>query len=177
MPTYQDARNGVALSVAMAEAAVIARIDVAFLNTFEFRHPLVDTIRLVCDNQDLVATLEGNAPEDAGQSVTFTAFQLTKTRPEESDTADSPSMTLTASGVSGLLAQAFRTTRGSLVPWEITERVYASDDTTGPAIIPVNTLLIATSQITATVASIVANFGDPANVAVPRLTFKPGGST
>lgn len=177
MPTYQDARNGVAMSVAMAEAAVVARVDYAMLNTFEFRHPLVDTIRLVCDHQDLLATLEANAPEDAGQEVTFTSFQIQKTKPEESDTADSPSMTLTASGVSGLLASAFRTTRGSLVPWEITERVYASNDTSGPAILPVNTLLIDSSQITATVASIVASFGDPANVAVPKLTFKPGADT
>lgn len=173
MPTYLDPRHGVSLSEAMAEAVTVAPIGRAMLNTLEFRHPMVDTIRIVCDHQALTATLEAGAPEDAGMAVEFLPCPVQIVRPEESDQAASPSMTLQVDNVSGLLSDAFRITRGSLDPWEVTERIYASDDLSGPAVLPPTTLLLSGAQLTATTASVTASFGDPANVAAPRLTFNP----
>jgi hypothetical protein len=173
MPTYQPARNGVSLSDAFAEAAAVAPIQRVMLWCYELRHPsLAEPARFVNDKNSLLATLESDAPANPGEQVEFLACLLDAERPEESDSAASPEITLTREGVSGILAQAFRAGRGSLEPWELTERVYASDDTSAPAKLPVATYILSANEIGPLTASLKANFADPANISIPRLTFR-----
>ncbi|HWI11717.1 MAG TPA: hypothetical protein VNU48_10335, partial [Burkholderiaceae bacterium] len=52
------------------------------------------------------------------------------------------------------------------------ERVYAADDTSGPAILPPTTLELDGALIKGTALSLKASFGNPNEVNVPRRTFK-----
>jgi hypothetical protein len=173
MPTYKDRLRGVSLSVAYAEAAAIAPVTRAMLWTYELWHPsLAEPIRFVDDIVDFSGILEDAAPRDAADLVEFIACRLTINRPEESDTAATPEVSLSREGVSGIVKQALDAARGSLIPWTLIERVYASDDPSGPAKLPVATYLLNKGTLSGTLASFSASFGDPGNVSIPRLTFR-----
>lgn len=174
MPIYQDPRHGVSMSYAQMEAAAVALITRAMLNTFELYHPLSGRYRFVADHVDLLATLEADAPEDASTEVEFLKAPLTINKPDESDSAANPEISLSLDNVAGLMAAQLELTRGSLIPWQLTERVYASDDTSGPAILPPTVLELNSVGIKGAALIMRANFGDPANVSVPRLTFRRG---
>jgi hypothetical protein len=129
-------------------------------------------VRVVRDHVPLSATLEDDAPVNAGETVDFMASAVKVSRPEESDGAGAAEVTLTIDNISGEISNALRAARGSLDTWEVTERIYASDDTTGPASLPVLTLTLTGVRTTPESAVFKASFGDPVNVSVPRLTFK-----
>lgn len=172
MPTYEDAKHGVSMSYAQLEAAAVAPITRPMLHTFELYHPLSGRHRFVCDNKNLMATLEDDAPADAATEVEWLAAPLTINRPDESDTAATPEITLSLDGVAGIMAAELDKTRGSLVPWLLTERIYAADDTSGPATLPPTTLELESVVIKGTALAIKASFGNPNEVNVPRRTFK-----
>lgn len=172
MPAYQPPVHGVQLSWEYLEAAATAPLKRAMLHTFELYHPLSGRHRFVADEVDLQATLEPDAPADAGEEVEWLAAPLTITRAEESDGAASPESTLSLDNVAGLMSDELKKTRGSLVPWTITERIYASDDTGGPAVLPPTTMLLRTIDTAGQAIVMAVNYGDPANVSVPRTTFK-----
>ena len=173
MPTYRTALRGVSFSQAYAEAIAIAPIQRAMLYAYELYHPLLTApIRFVNDRADLTATLEASAPRNASTAVTFAACLLDIGRPEESDTAASPEVTLAREGISGILSAALAQARGSLVPWVLIERVFASDDLSAPHQLPVLTYQPSSADITGMAASLRASFADPANVSIPRLTFR-----
>lgn len=172
MPAYQTALHGVQMSWALLEAATVSPIARAILHAFELYHPLVGRYRFVADHQNLLATLEATAPEDAGVEVEWMAAPMNHTRPEESDTATTPEITISLDNVAGIMSAALKLTRGSLVPWEITERLYASDDTSGPAVIPPTTMLLDSVDTAGEAIIMRVSFGDPANVRVPKLTFR-----
>lgn len=172
MPTYQSPRHGVSMSYAQMEAAAVAPLQRAMLNTFELYHPLSGRHRFVADNENLLATLEADAPADASTEVEFLAAPLSVNKPDESDAAATPETTLSLDNVAGLMSAELDKTRGSLEPWPLTERVYASDDTSGPAILPPTVLEVESVAIKGTALAIKAGFGNPNNVNVPRRTFK-----
>jgi hypothetical protein len=175
MPTYATARHGVSLAEALKEAAVTARIDAPVLHTFELYHPLGTpdgAIYAVRNKEDFSATIESTADRNASTEVDFIAVSIDLQRPEESDTAAAPELALTISNVSGLMSDALRLSRGSLDPWIIIERLYATDDTTGPLILPPLQLYVTGASIDAEVVTLRASFGDSANVSVPRLNFR-----
>lgn len=172
MPTYRPKYRGVQLSEALAQSAAIAPITYAMLQCFECRHPLSDPIRFVHNHESITAALEVTAPLDPGAYVTFTASSVERTRQEESAEAGSPEISLTISNVSGTVTDALKLTSESLVPWEITERLYASNDLTGPAILPPITLEITKVQVYDSYVVISSSYRDPTNIAVPKLTFK-----
>ena len=175
MPTYKSPHHGVELSEALHEAAVIAPIVRVILETFELYHPIGTPdgpVYVVNDLQPLTATIEAGAARNAGTAVEFLACSVAVGRPEEADTNATPTITLTVSNVSGLMSDALRSARGSLAPWEIIERAYASDDTSGPAMLPPLQLYLTNADISGELLVISASFGDSANVSVPRLTFR-----
>jgi hypothetical protein len=175
MPAYKSARHGVSLSQALHEAANVAPVTRAIVSTFELYHPLgtpSGAIYVVNDPSNLVATKEATATRDAGLTVTFLACQVSLTRPEESDGANAPQLSVSAANVSGLMSDALKAARGSIVPWELIERPYATDDLSGPAILPPLTLYLDSADVNADVISLTASFGDSANVGVPRIHFK-----
>lgn len=172
MPDYLPPLHGVSISEGLAEAAAVAPVARAMLSTYELWHPtLAEPVRIVNDHAHLLATIEAGAPRNAGEQVWFLACPVTATRPEESDTAASPEVTLSVANVSGALSDALKAARGSLVPWSIIERVYASDDTSGPAVLPPLTLALTAATLTAAGASVTASFSDSVNSAVPRASF------
>jgi len=174
MPTYQSPRHGVSLSDALAEAAAVAPIDRVVHSTFELWHPLLPDgpIYLVSDHEALLATIESTADRNAGVEVEFLAAPVRISRPEESDAAATPEIQLEADNVSGALSDALKITRGSLEPWVLIERIYASDDTSAPAVMPPMQMQLTNAEIAGAVARIRASFGDPVNVSVPRITFQ-----
>lgn len=171
MPDIQ--RRGVTLTEALQEAAAIAPIDRAMLVCFELWHEsLAEPIRFVDDNAPLMATLESTAPRNAGEEVEFLACPVSMERPTESDSEASPTVSLSRPDVGGVLKGALDAARGSLEPWEIIERLYASDELTTPAKLPPLILELTTAEISGAAAKITAQFEDTANIAIPRITFR-----
>lgn len=171
MPTYQDPRHGVSMSAAIAEAAAVAPDTRVMLTTFELYHPTCGRKRVVNNTTAFLATLEDDAPEDGGVEVEFLASRISINEPEESDQAGTPEISLTINNVSGLMSDALKLARGSLIPWQLTERVYASDDPSGPAILPPVVLLLSSCDSSGDAVIVKASFGDPAFVNIPRNTF------
>lgn len=175
MPTFGTPRKGVSVSDAAKEAAAIAPKRRPMLHTFELYQPLGTPdgpIYIVNDLQNFTATKEVDADRDAGLEVTFLAMSLVDGPPEESDAASAPQLTLTAGNVSGLISDMLRAMRGSIVPLEVIERVYAADDPSGPAQDPVMNLIASNVDIDQETAALTASFGDPGTVSVPRTTIK-----
>jgi hypothetical protein len=173
MPIYLPARAGVVYSVAFAESAAIARLQYLMLETYELWHPSFDEpIRIVNDVTAITAVLEATAPRNPGEAVAFLAVKMTVDKPEESDTAENPSIGLSRPDLSGILKNALDKARGSLVPWDIIERVYASDDLTAPAILPPRAYQMKNVSLSVALANMQASYDDHANEAIPRLTFK-----
>jgi len=166
-------RRGVTLTQALQEAAAVAPITRAMLYAYELWHPtLTEPVRFVNDKAPLIATLEPDAPRNPSEAVEFMACPLALERPEESDTASTPTVTLSRPDVAGLLKPLFDAARGSLESWTLIERVYASDDTSRPALLPPLSFELSAQDAAGAEAKLTANFDDDANVAVPRITFK-----
>ncbi len=178
MPDYLDPINGVAFSQAYAEAIAVAPVGRVMLATYELRHPaFVDAsgalyaVRIVNDHADLVATLEDTAEVDAGEDVTFTALPVEVSGPDESDSGQAPAITFAIDGVSQLLVQQLDYALATLQPVIITERVYASDDLSAPAVQPVLTLTLRDVVVTDTRVSGQAVFYDPSNRGFPKQEY------
>lgn len=167
MPTYADSVHGVSMSDALLEAAAIARIDSAMLDAFSLAHPLIDTIYFVNDYQPLVATLE-----DGVTVVTFEACPIRMSRATESAEADSPQITIDCDNISGVVSDALRIIRASRDPWVLTNYLYNSEDTSGPAVMPPTVKEFFEVSVNERTASLTAAFGDAGNKAIPATTFK-----
>lgn len=166
-------RKGVTLTQALQEAAAIAPLGRAMLYAYELWHPtLAEPIRFVNDKADLSATLEAGAPRDASTEVEFVACPLSLERPGESDTEATPQVRMSRPDIAGILKTALDAARGTLEPWILIERLYASDDTSGPALLPPLQFEVNVADIAGAAAGITASFDDEANEAVPRITFK-----
>lgn len=59
----------------------------------------------------------------------------------------------------------------SLEPVEVIERLYVSDDLTGPAILPPARALLRSGSVNETSVTIDIGFGDPANQPFPRKVY------
>jgi hypothetical protein len=168
-------RRGVTMSEAALEAATRAPLGRVMLECYEVWHPqgtAAGPIRFVNDNQPFVGTLEANAPRNAGEEVEFIACPLEITKPTESDTEANPTVTMQRPDVAGLLRDGLDAARGSLIPWVIIERVYASDLPAELAFNPPRYYTIDSSTYGIGGANISATHADFANEGVPRLTFR-----
>ena len=178
MPSMLPARNGVAFSVAYAEALAIAPGTRAMLETLEFRHSqfkdatgALFAARIVNDHQDLTATLEAGAPMNPGATVVFSACPVQVKLPDETDSAEAPSVQISVDGVSQLLVQQLDYAILTLEPVLMTVRIYASDDTSGPAIMPVTTMTLREVRVSETRVTAKATFYDPTNKGFPRQEY------
>ena len=179
MPTFLPPLNGVAFSAAYAEAIAVAPVGRVMLPTYELRHPsfvdpatgLLYAIRIVNDHADLTATLEATAPVNAGAAVLFTALPIEVSGPDESDSGSTPAITFAIDGVSQLLVQQLDYALATLVPVTVTERIYASDDTSAPAVTPVITMTLRDVVVTDTRVTAKAMFYDPSNRGFPRQEY------
>lgn len=180
MPTYADPENGLSLSEALLEAATYAPVSRVMLITYELWHPsMTSPVRVVVDHAPLTATLEADAPRNPGASVSFIPCNVTYERPVESDDGRAPEMSLRIDNVTGLISDALRRARLSDVPavrdatWDLIERQYASDDTTGPAILPVFKVKLTRVTRNDTSAVFTAAYRDSVNFSIPAITFTP----
>lgn len=173
MPTYRPAQYGIQLSEALAEAAASAPVERARHLCLELRHPLADPIRLTDNTDPLTVTHEAGAPLLPGAAAEYLPAPIAVGLPEESPDAGTPQILVTISHVNGAVAERLRATRDSLQPWLITERVYLSDDLTGPAVLPPLTLEVLEVEFGGEpVAVLRCAYGDPARRPVPRLTYR-----
>lgn len=166
-------RKGITITEAYQQAAAYAPVGRAMLYAYELWHEsFAAPVRFVNDKAPLTATLEADAPRGPASTVTFVACPLSVDRPEESDSSATPKVTLARPDIAGILKAALDGARGSLVPWEIIERVYASDDASTPAVLPPLKYLVTSTELAGAAASLTAQYDDDGNVAVPRITFK-----
>lgn len=166
-------RKGVTLAQALQEAVASAPLNRVMLYAYEPWHAsMAAPLRFVNDKADLRARLEADAPRDAGDAVEFLACPLTIERPEESDTAASPTVTLGRADVGGILKSALDTARGSLEPWTLIERLYASDNTSAPVLTPPLNYELTAARVAGAAGQLTAGYDDDANEAIPRITFK-----
>lgn len=175
MPTFtQPAVRGLSKADALLEAAAVAPIQRAILRLYEVWHPsMVDgPVYLASNKSAVTARIEPTADRNAAVYVEHLACALNGKRPDESPEAGTPEIAFSIDYVNGILEAQLRVARGSLVPWVIIERVYASDDLSGPLLLPVLRLELTDIDTTGISAAIKASFGDSANRAVPVLTFK-----
>lgn len=169
-------RKGVTLTQALQEAAAVAPISRVMLYCYELWHPtLAQPVYFVNDVTDFTATIEATAVRNASVEILFTACPLELTRPEESDTPESPKITLSRPDVAGLLKRLLDEARASAfarTPWIMIERVYASDITSAPAMLPPLEVELLSVDVTVSAGQLEAQFDDDANVGIPRITFK-----
>jgi hypothetical protein len=173
MPTYRPAKYGIQLSEALAEAAAIAPADRAIISVLEFSHPSASAIRITDHPNGVIVTHEATAPLGPSGTVVYYEAPVTVSIPEESPNAASPRITITLSMLNSEIRAALEATRSSLLPWTVTERLYASDDLTAPARMPPLTLEVQSVEMGGgPSATITCGFGEPAQRAVPRITFR-----
>lgn len=172
MPTYQAPLHGASYSEAYAEAMAVAPQHRAMLNTLEIDHAeLAAPLRVVLNDTDISATLEADAPTDAGEVVTFTACQFGLQLPEENDQQARPEVRVWVDGVSSALAHELEAATLSLDPITLCVRVYASDDLSGPANLPPLRLQLHDVRVTETRVTARAAYADFGNTRFPAKTF------
>lgn len=161
---------------ALKEAYAANPADDVVLDTIEIRHPaFVDdngnatAIRIVRGYDDIVATLESDAPLNAGQAVTFigAAFNFVLPGFEEGQI---PQLQITLDNVSREVTEHLEQAIGQLAPIEVTYRPYLHSDLSGPQMDPpIHMLLTSVTvdvfQVTGTATlNDVHNWGFPATV-------------
>lgn len=166
-------RRGVTLAQALQEAAAVAPITRQMIYCYELWHPtLVSPVYFVNDNADLLATIEVAAARNANTEVEFLSCPMSVTRPEESDQPESPKITLSRPDLAGMMRPLLDAARGSLDPWIIIERLYASDDLTGPALLPPLEVELTSIDMVGSALQLSAQFDDDGAFAVPAITFR-----
>lgn len=180
MPTYQPAQHGVSFSAAYAEAVAVAPDHRVLLETLEMRHSAFRdaagqpyALRIVNDRAEFIGTLEATAPMDAGQAVPFEPLPVRIAGPDETDSAETPSIGIAIDGVSGHAAAQLDLAVQTLEPVYVTVRYYASDDPSGPAMLPVLTMILRDVEVGETQVTGRLAMGDPANKAFPRKEYLP----
>lgn len=165
------------LSDAIKEAYAFAPSDDVILHTLELRHPsFVDeqgdttAIRVVRDNQNLIARLEDSAPLNPNQQVEFIAMGFDIELPKI-DTAPVPEITITLDNVSRELVKHLTAASTSQDVIEVTYRPFLSSDTTCPQMDPPMTLIL--TEVQANLHQVIgrARMLDIGNKAFPNKTY------
>lgn len=164
---YQDEKFGLSLSDAYAEAAASSPVDQVIMYTYEITHSTFgeDRILIVNQFQSLDATLE------TGEEVTFIPCPVMVTAPEQSDNGASPSINVQIDGVSGILAARLDAAMGTFEKIGIIERVYVSNDTSAPAIMPPLSLVLQDVEVNETTVTATAAYDDPVNKGFPTKDY------
>jgi len=162
------------LEQAIKEAYASAPSDVVIMHTLEIRHPaFVDdygnatAIRVVRDYEDFTATLEADAPLNAGEQVLFQAFAFDFKLPEVND-GGIQRIQITIDNVGRQVLEHIEQAALSTESAEVTYRPYLSTDTSQPQMNPPLTLTL--TQVSATPQRITgtAEFKLLHNIAFPR---------
>ena len=157
-------RQGVSHSEAIAAAYASAPEEDILLDTLEFLHPDVKDedgnptgIRVVNDHVHLMATLEADAPVNAGEEVKFLRAYFKVKRPAENDSGNPADLDIQIDNVAKILTPFISKTKESRIPITVIWRPYLLSDTSGPHILPVLTRTI--TQVSADLSSVTAKAG------------------
>lgn len=166
-------RKGVTLAEALQEAAAVAPIYRQMLYAYELWHPtLAAPIYFVNDNADLSAFIEPLAARNGGAEVEFLSCPMSVSRPEESDQPEAPKISMSRPDLAGMMRPLLAAARGAPDPWIIIERVYASDDLSGPALLPPLEVELTSVDMVGSALQIQAQLDDDGTLAVPATTFR-----
>lgn len=178
MPVYLPAINGLRVSQAYAEAMASAPITRVMVSTYEFNHPdFIDenganeAIRIVNEYSDMSFTLESTAPMDPNATVLFTAVPCRVSGPNEGETGEAQGITLEVDGASGQIALQLNRALNSPIPVTMLERIYASDDPSGPAQLPILPMTLRNVSVGDVTVSANPTFFDPSNNSFPRTEY------
>jgi hypothetical protein len=182
MPSYLPPRRGISHSAAVAEARAFARVDQPELLTLAFYHSaFVDAagrptaLYVVNDFEPLVATLEADAPLDAGQAVTFQPVPMRVVFPEESDDNRAPGATLEIGDALRVLAPQLRAAAGTMEPVRLMARTYLPSDTSAPHEMPPLSLELTGAESDGVNVAFGANYGDVTNFPFPAVGYTTEG--
>lgn len=166
-------RKGVTLAEALQEAAAVAPIYRQMLYAYELWHPtLAAPVYFVNDNADLTATIEPTADRNPSDPVEFLSCPMSVSRPEESDQPEAPKISMSRPDLAGMMRPLLAAARGTQDPWIIIERVYASDDLSGPALLPPLEVELTSIDMVGSALQIAAQLDDDGTLAVPATTFR-----
>jgi len=157
------------LSQALKEA--YANATGVTYSTLELRHSAFDQpIRVVRDRVDLTATLESDAPANAGETVLFKAYGFDLERPEVTSTG-LPQCTIEIDNVDRVIVANIEAAMATTELVKVTYREYLDSDLTAPQNDPPLTMTILT--ITADVFRIkaTAGFRNLNNYKFPRTAY------
>lgn len=160
------------LSAEMEAAYASGDVDVDHLHTIEISHPeFDDPVRLVANSDDdITATLEDDAPYDAGESVTFSAVSFSLVEPGFDEEGQPTPARVSIDNVSGQIAAIMKHTRAGSHPIGVTYRVYRSDGLTAPGQV-IRGLELTEVEITARTASGSLTFPEKATQNFPRQVY------
>lgn len=168
MPHYLDAKYGITLSEAYAEAAASAPLERSIVYTYELVHPgFSERICIVNDFTNVKATLE------TGETVEFIACPVRIVPPAESDGSEPPTIQVAIDGVSSIVAAQLDAASKTHDKIQIVERIYVSDDLSRPAHLPPLKLTLKTVSVNATSVTGTASFTDPINKGFPKKDYLP----
>ncbi len=167
------------LSLAMKEAYASAPTNELAVATLEFIHPsFVDekgaqtAIRVVCDHVNLIAKLELGAPLNAGQQVTFIAFNFDFQLPNVEAVA-TPEFTITLDNVTREIEENLALASSSPHAIKAIYRIYLLSDLTQPQNNPPWTFDVKACEADDFQVHCRASFGDASNVPFPGLDYTP----
>lgn len=180
MPTFLDPVNGLSLSEALVELAIAANADNLRLCAYELWHPSMTVpIRIVNDTEPLTATLEDDAPRNAGESVFHIACDIDVDAVDENGDAGTGEREFRVDAVTGDIKDALDLANAALdaavrdAPWQIIERVYLLSDTSAPHVRPVFKCTAVRVTLQGDRAVFAAAYRASANTAIPAITFTP----
>lgn len=159
------------LSQALAEAYASAPSAEVILHTLELRHPsFTQPLRVVNDHATLTATLEADAPLDAGQPVEFAAFAFRFRLPDVQSTG-MPELEIEIDNVSAEVVAYMDQAANSTELIEVTYRPYLSSDTSAPSMDPPLHLVLHDVEADAFSVRGRASFGDYGNRQFPGQSY------
>lgn len=160
------------LSEALKEAYASAPSDVVIISTLEIRHPAFTTpIRVVSDYVAVMARLEANAPQNAGELVVFQPFAFELSLPELSDKGV-PELGLRIDNVSREILENIELAIPLPDLLDITYRAYLSNDlVSGPHNNPPLTLTINHIEADAQAINAKASIADFINRKFPNQEY------
>lgn len=160
-----------ALQQALKEAYAAAPTSEVLLHTLEFRHAdFTAPIRVVLDHQDWNLTLEGDAPANPGESVTFVGFAFDVQLPDV-ETNPAPEVVITIDNVTPDIEDNLRLAAQSATPVSVTYRPYLASDPSAPQMDPPLHLTLLAAKADNHRVTARAGFVDVANKAFPAEEY------
>lgn len=176
MPTYLPARLGVTYSEAIAESMASATIGDPLLITLEIHNENFrdaqgnpTAARVVNDYRPLRATLEADAPLNAGEEVTFSPVPFRYVAPPQTDGGAPSAVQVEVDNVSQTLTTLLLQAGRSKV--QLIEREYLPSDTSAPHVMPPTRLTLSNVKAGVTTVSAQAGFGNLTNRRFPGNTY------